>query len=51
MRSALGTAGTDWRELAWAFALNALWMSAAAAVFAQQFRTARIRGALLSIGD
>ncbi len=35
----------------WAFGLNAAWMIAAVTVFARQFRQARVRGALLNIGE
>jgi ABC-2 type transport system permease protein len=34
-----------------AFALNAIWITGAAVLFARQFRQARLRGALLSIGE
>ena len=40
-----------WDHLAWALGLNIVWTVAAALVFAQQFRAARVRGALLSIGE
>lgn len=40
-----------WDHLAAAFALNAAWLIAAALLFARQFRQARVRGALLSIGE
>ena len=40
-----------WDELAWAAALNVLWMGAGILLFAWQFRQARIRGALLTIGE
>jgi ABC-2 type transport system permease protein len=40
-----------WDHLAAAFALNAVWLIAAALLFAQQFHQARVRGALLSIGE
>jgi ABC-2 type transport system permease protein len=51
MRAALLTGIIRWDHMAWAFGLNALWLIAAVAVFAQQFRQARVRGALLSIGE
>jgi len=51
MRAVLATGTIAWGELFWAVGLNILWMAGAGAVFAQQFRSARIRGALLSIGD
>ena len=40
-----------WGHLAWAGGLNALWLAAAAVLFARQFHQARVRGALLSIGE
>lgn len=40
-----------WGELGWAAALNVLWLAAFTAVFAAQFRQARLRGALLNIGE
>jgi ABC-2 type transport system permease protein len=40
-----------WDELAAAFALNLIWTLGAALVFAHQFRQARLRGALLNIGE
>jgi ABC-2 type transport system permease protein len=50
MRAALeGT--MRWDHLAWAFALNALWLALFLWVFARQFRQARVRGALLNIGE
>jgi len=35
----------------YAFALNAVWLAGAALLFASQFRQARLRGALMSIGE
>ncbi len=40
-----------WDHLAWAFSLNVLWMAAGLLLFAGQFRQARLRGALLNIGE
>lgn len=40
-----------WDHLAWAIGLNALWMGAGVLLFARQFRQARLRGALLNIGE
>jgi ABC-2 type transport system permease protein len=40
-----------WGHMAWATGLNAAWLGAAAAVFMVQFRVARERGALLTIGE
>jgi ABC-2 type transport system permease protein len=51
MRAVLLTGTIEWSHMAWAFGLNAVWLAAAIAVFAQQFRQARVRGALLSIGE
>jgi ABC-2 type transport system permease protein len=51
MRGVLLNGVVPWDHMAWAFGLNALWLAAAIAVFAQQFRQARVRGALLSIGE
>ncbi len=51
MRSALLSHVTDWRALGWASGLNILWMLAGIAVFSAEFRAARIRGALISIGE
>ena len=50
MRAALAGA-VRWDHLAWAVGLNAVWMAAALLLFARQFRQARLRGALLSIGE
>jgi ABC-2 type transport system permease protein len=51
MRAALFTHQTEWGELAMATILNAFWTACAAGIFAGQFRAARIRGALISIGE
>jgi ABC-2 type transport system permease protein len=51
MRTALNHGAIAWGHLFWAVGLNALWMAAAALLFARQFRAARIRGALLAIGE
>lgn len=51
MRRALSGGGVAWGHLAWATGLNALWLGAAIALFAHQFRAARTRGALISIGE
>ncbi len=50
MRAALAGV-VRWDELAWAVGLNAVWMGAGLLLFARQFRQARLRGALLSIGE
>ncbi len=51
MRTALSTGAVAWGHLAWAAGLNLAWLAAAGAVFAAQFRAARVRGALISIGE
>jgi ABC-2 type transport system permease protein len=51
MRAVLHDGTIRWDQLAAAAALNAIWLIAASLVFAHQFRAARRRGALLSIGE
>jgi ABC-2 type transport system permease protein len=51
MRAVLLQHIVPWRQLTAATVLNFAWMLAAIAVFAGQFRAARIRGALISIGE
>jgi ABC-2 type transport system permease protein len=51
MRGALAYGTIEWGQLAWAIGLNILWMAGAIALFSRQFRAARTRGALLSIGE
>ena len=51
MRAVLAGAAFPWEHLAAASLLNLLWLAAAAWLFAIQFSAARIRGALLSIGE
>ncbi len=51
MRAALLGGATDWTNLATAAGLNCVWMAAALAIFAREFRAARIRGALTNIGE
>lgn len=51
MRAALNGEGVAWPELGWAVALNATWMAGAVLLFARQFRAARERGALITIGE
>jgi ABC-2 type transport system permease protein len=51
LRSAVGQGVVRWDELAWASGLNALWLSAAALLFWQQFQAARRNGALMNIGE
>ncbi len=50
MRAALSGV-TRWDHLAWAMGLNVIWMAAGIWLFTAQFRQARLRGALLSIGE
>lgn len=50
MRAALSGV-IRWDHLAWAIGLNIVWMAAGIWLFAAQFRQARLRGALLSIGE
>jgi ABC-2 type transport system permease protein len=51
MRAAMSRGVVAWDHLAWATGLNALWLAAAMLLFAAQFRSARTRGALISIGE
>jgi ABC-2 type transport system permease protein len=51
MRTALLSHTIAWNQLGAAAALNVVWMALAIVVFAGQFRAARIRGALISIGE
>jgi ABC-2 type transport system permease protein len=51
MRGVLLNGEVRWDHLAAAFALNVVWMAAAALLFTRQFRQARLRGALLSMGE
>jgi ABC-2 type transport system permease protein len=51
MRAAMLDGTIRWDHMLWAFGLNAAWMIAAVTVFARQFRQARVRGALLNIGE
>ena len=48
---ALLRGSVQWGEMGWAIGLNLIWMAAAMVVFARQFRAARVRGALISIGE
>lgn len=50
MRAALAGA-VAWDRLALAAVLNVVWMAAAAWLFASQLRAARVKGALVSIGE
>jgi ABC-2 type transport system permease protein len=52
MRAVLGEAGgVPWGHLAAAYALDALWLAVGARAFLHQFERARVRGALLTIGE
>jgi ABC-2 type transport system permease protein len=51
MRAALLQGHTDWLDMLWAAGLNAVWLAVAGLLFASQFRAARIRGALITIGE
>ena len=51
MRAVLLRGEIRWDHMAWAVGLNIVWTVAATLVFAGQFRAARVRGALLSIGE
>jgi len=51
MRAALGTGVVAWDHLGWAAGLNLVWLGLASWLFAVQFRVARERGALMSIGE
>lgn len=50
MRAALGGV-VLWDQLGWACALNLVWLAGGMLVFARQFRQARLRGALINIGE
>ena len=51
MRAVLLHGVVQWGEMGWAIGLNVIWTAAAMALFARQFRAARVRGALISIGE
>jgi ABC-2 type transport system permease protein len=51
MRGVIATGAIGWDHLAWATGLNLAWLAAAALLFTSQFRAARVRGALLTIGE
>jgi ABC-2 type transport system permease protein len=51
MRGVLFNGVVRWEHLLAAFGLNAIWLAAAALLFARQFHQARLRGALMSIGE
>lgn len=51
MRAVVLHGAVSWPHLLAAAVLNAVWLIAASWLFARQFRQARVRGALLSIGE
>jgi ABC-2 type transport system permease protein len=51
MRGILLDGVVPWRELVAAFAMNAVWLAGAILLFARQFHQARVRGALLNVGE
>ena len=51
MRAALTEGRIAWGHLGWAFGLDLVWLAAMAWLFMWQFRRARERGALLTIGE
>jgi ABC-2 type transport system permease protein len=51
MRAALIDQRIAWDHLAWAVGLNGVWLAVAAWIFLAQFQAARVRGALLNIGE
>jgi ABC-2 type transport system permease protein len=51
MRAALLNGQLAWDHLAYAFALDLIWLGLAAWLFMAQFQAARVRGALMNIGE
>ena len=51
MRAALLEGRFAWHQLAYAFALDVIWLGLAAWLFLAQFQAARVRGALMNIGE
>ena len=51
MRAALLEGRIAWDHLAYAFGLDLIWLGLAAWLFMAQFQAARVRGALLNIGE
>ncbi len=51
LRAAIGSGVILWGHLAWAAALNLVWLAAAMLLFMQQFYAARRNGALMNIGE
>ncbi|MBW4022611.1 MAG: ABC transporter permease [Proteobacteria bacterium] len=51
MRAVLLHGHVAWGQMGWAIGLNAVWLTLAGLLFASQFHAARIRGALITIGE
>ena len=51
MRAALLDGRLAWDHMAYAFGLDLIWLALAAWLFMAQFQAARVRGALLNIGE
>jgi ABC-2 type transport system permease protein len=51
MRAALLNGQLAWDHLAYAFGLDLIWLGLAAWLFMAQFQAARVRGALMNIGE
>jgi len=51
MRAVLLHGAVAWGEMGWAIGLNVIWTAGAMVLFTRQFRAARVRGALISIGE
>ncbi len=51
MRAVLHDGRVAWDQMAWAAGLNLFWLFAAVLLFMRQFHMARVRGALISIGE
>jgi ABC-2 type transport system permease protein len=51
MRAVIASGTIAWDQLAWAAALNLIWLALGSWLFTRQFRAARERGALLTIGE
>jgi ABC-2 type transport system permease protein len=51
MRENLASGVIDWRQMAWAFGIDLIWLLAGMLLFIREFRLARISGVLVSIGE
>ncbi|MGI3777858.1 MAG: ABC transporter permease [Janthinobacterium lividum] len=51
LRAVMAQGVVRWDELGWAFGLDGIWLALAVLLFLRQFHSARVRGALLSIGE